>query len=236
MKLLVRLGLIILLLAAAVVLYVRTPGYPDLGGDQDIKLYPLDQAEQNSDFLEFRRRLIQAVEDKDLDFLLSCVDDSIRYTFGVNEGVSGFLQAWELDTNPEQSRFWDEMEQVLKLGGEFTNLEKTIFTAPYVYSSFPEEIDPFQHVAITDREVKVYQEPKLSADILGVLNYSIVQNLTHNGRYRFEHEDRYWRKIESFSGHSGFVLDQYTRSPIDYRASFQFSDGTWKLIFFVAGD
>ena len=115
MKLLVRLGLIILLLAAAVVLYVRTPGYPDLGGDQDIKLYPLDQAEQNSDFLEFRRRLIQAVEDKDLDFLLSCVDDSIRYTLGKR----GFPISTGLGTGYQSGAvsLWDEMEQVLKLGG-----------------------------------------------------------------------------------------------------------------------
>jgi hypothetical protein len=41
MRLLVRLGLVILLLALAAAVYQLTPSYPDLGGEEDVKLYPI---------------------------------------------------------------------------------------------------------------------------------------------------------------------------------------------------
>ena len=236
MRLLVRLGLVILLLALAAAVYQLTPSYPDLGGEEDVKLYPIDQAEQNQDLLEFRKRFIDAVKAKDLDFVLEHIDDTIKYTFGLNEGTAGFLREWELDQNPDQSRFWDETLEVLMLGGEFTNPEKTLFTAPYVFTSFPEDLDAFQHVAVIEREVKVYREPNRDADVLGVLNYSIVRNLTHNDRYVFESNGQLWRKIETFSSQIGYVPDQYLRSPVDYRLSFYNQGPKWQLIFFVAGD
>ena len=235
-KWLARVGVIVIVVILFLVWVRQNPPYPDLGGPGDIKLHPVDQADEVPEFAEFRAALIEAVEDQDLDFILDCIDDTLRYTFGLNQGVSGFLRYWELDTAPEQSAFWDEMLQVLRLGGVFTDPNRTIFTAPYVFTSFPEKFDPFQYAVIVEQNVKVYAEPNFSAQVKGVLNYSIVKLVPYGDRYEFAEGGAVWRQITTNSGKTGFVPDKYVRRPIDYRASFAKNNGRWQLIFFVAGD
>ncbi|NLA58920.1 MAG: SH3 domain-containing protein [Firmicutes bacterium] len=209
--------------------------YPDLGGTEDVKLYPVDEAAENPEFEGFRKELIAAVRAKDVDFIRRHTHETIRYTFGINEGIAGFFHQWGLDTNPDESRFWDELLRVVSLGGSFRNEEKTSFVAPYVFSEFPEDIDAFQHVAIIDKRVKVYAEPSTEAEVLGTLTYSIVRVLERH----FESQEArrpIWLKIETFSGNSGYIPAEYGRSPVDYRGNWIKTDGTWKMIFFVAGD
>ncbi len=209
--------------------------YTDLGGTEDVKLYPVDEAAENPEFEAFRRELIAAAQAKDVDFIRRHTDETIRYTFGINKGLDGFLRRWGLDTNPEESPFWDELLRVLELGGSFRNEEKTSLVAPYVFSEFPEDIDAFQHVAIIDKNVKVYAEPSADSEVLGTLTYSIVRVLERH----FESEEArrpIWLKVETFSGNSGYIPAEYGRSPVDYRGNWVKTGDTWKKIFFVAGD
>jgi hypothetical protein len=209
----------------------------DLGGSNDVKLYPIDEAHENPEFEAFREKLMAVAKAKDVDFIGEHTDKAIRYTFGVNDRIEGFFRQWELDSNPGESMFWDELLQVLNLGGSFRNEEKTSFMAPYVYTEFPEDIDAFQHVAIIDKNVKVYAEPNTDAKVLGTLTYSIVKVL--ESRFKFEGANRQeptWLKIESLSGNTGYIPAEYGRSPVDYRGNWLKSDGTWKMVFFVAGD
>lgn len=209
--------------------------YPDLGGPGDRKLYPIDEAIQNTDFEKFRDELVDAAQRRDLDFLKEHTDDNVRYTFGENDTIEGFLREWHLDSNPEESEFWGELIQVLELGGTFDGREG--FTAPYVYSQFPEDIDAFQHVVIVDEKVKVYAQPDIKSEIQGTLTYSIVRLLEPDAQPRTEEGGSgLWLKVQTFSGHSGFILAKYARSPIGYRARWKNVNGTWRMVFFVAGD
>jgi hypothetical protein len=206
--------------------------YPDFGGGEDEKLLPVDQGKENPDFLRFREELQSAVERKDLEYLKRHLSDKIRYTFGENHSTRGFLRAWKLDEDPSSSEFWAELDAVLSLGGTFNNEEKTIFTAPYVYTRFPEKFDPFQHQAVIAKGVKVYEKPDREAKVLGKLDYSIVkvqEEVVQKGKES-------WLKIQNSSGEEGFIQARYARSPVDYRASFQKTESSWELIFFVAGD
>ena len=209
--------------------------YPDLGGKEDVKLYPVDEGDESPEFAAFREELIAAAQSKDVDFIRSHTDASVRYTFGINEGIDGFLRQWELDANPRESPFWDELLQVANLGGRFRNEEKTSFIAPYVFSDFPEDIDAFQHAAIIDKNVKVYAEPSADSEIVGTLTYSIVRILERH--FPSEEAPRpAWLKVETFSGNTGYIPAEYGRSPVDYRGNWVKLGGTWKMIFFVAGD
>ena len=211
--------------------------YTDLGGANDIKLYPIDEASQNADFESFRNELLEAVKQKDLEFLKEHIDENIKYSFGANDKITGFLKEWNLNTNPNESRLWDELNKVLLLGGTFNDNEKTLFTAPYVFTKFPEDIDAFQYLAIIDENVKIYTDSDINSKIEGELNYSIVKLLERDDKpIEINGETTSWIKVETLSGNSGFILDKYARSPIDYRASFKNINGTWKLMFFVAGD
>ena len=210
--------------------------YPNFGGPNDVKLELVDEAGENASLTRFRDELLVSVKRKDLVFLKEHINKNIKYSFGENDGRKGFLREWGFDTNPNESRFWDELREVLTLGGTF-NEGKTIFTAPYIFTEFPEKIDAFQHVAIIDKNVKVYSEPDLDSKIIGKLDYSIVRVLDRNvNSSNTKGVSNGWLKVENFSGEAGFVLAKYTRSPIDYRASFQNIGGAWEMMFFVAGD
>lgn len=211
--------------------------YTDLGGPDDVKLYPIDEAALNSGFEAFGEKLMAAAKAKDVEFIKEHTDQNIHYTFGPNDRIEGFFREWELDSNPEGSAFWDELLQVLSLGGSFQNEKRTSFTAPYVYTEFPEDIDAFQHVAIIDKNVKVYAEPNTDAEVLGTLTYSIVRVLErHFKSEAANRQEPTWLRIESLSGNIGYIPAKYGRSPVDYRGNWTETDGTWKMGFFVAGD
>lgn len=206
---------------------------PDTGSDQryhlleGTELLLLDEAAQNPDFLQFRYELLEALKLKDLAFIKAHIDDTIRYSFGVNDGVTGFLESWALLDNPEKSDFWTELSEVINLGGSFDAAGS--FVAPYVYSKFPESIDAFQNSAVVSDAVKLYSQPNTDSEVIGLLNYNIVQVTA-------ERQVSLWQKVTVSDGVAGYVQSKYLRSPIDYRAMFAKKDGTWKMVFFVAGD
>jgi hypothetical protein len=49
-------------------------------------------------------------------------------------------------------------------------------------------------------------------------------------------QNRYWRRVKTEDGESGYVAARDVRSPIDYRAAFEKVDGRWMMTFFVVGD
>jgi hypothetical protein len=103
---------------------------------QGAKLQPVDEAAKDPSFFAFRARLLKALADKDANYLISILDPQIKTDFGGGGGVADFKKAW----HPERpnSQVWSELVSVLALGGSFDNGS---FSAPYVYSKFPDEVD-----------------------------------------------------------------------------------------------
>ncbi len=133
---------------------------------------------------------------------------------------------------------------VIKNGGAFDGEGKNkyrSFTAPYTFSSWPEDIDGFEYLAIFGSDVNLRERPAADAKIVAVLSYNIIKPnndesttvKTGPGEDDWEFD---WRKVETLGGKSGFVKAKYARSHIDYRAGFEKIRGVWKLTFFVAGD
>jgi biopolymer transport protein ExbD len=214
-----------------------TVKYADLGGTNDIKLNPVDEATNSTSFKAFRDDLFKAVKAKDLKFLKEHIDENIKYTFGINDKLSGFLKEWKLDTDPNNSGFWNELEKVLSHGGKFDDETKLSFTAPYVFSNFPENYDAFLYDAVIHKNVKVYSEPSKNSKILGELNYSIVKVLERNlNPETINGEKVFWTKVQTISGNTGYIMNKYSISPVGYRANFRNINGVWKLVFFVSGD
>lgn len=199
---------------------------------------PVDEASLDADFKEFRDGFVSAVNSKDLSFLTSHLSPTIRYSFGINNGINGFLSHWQLDINPENSQIWSELAQVLTLGGSFDQ-EKAVFTAPYVFANFPYTVDGFENVAVINQNVSIHSDPDPNSPVLMGLSYKILK-LADSKIYKstgvtLPDESADWRKVVTSSG-DGYVNEVYVRSPIDYRAQFRQEEGQWKMIFFVAGD
>src|SRR5262245_30481439 len=138
---------------------------------QVAKLYPVDEAAKEPTFFTFRARLIQAVQRRDSAFLLSILSPKIENSFGGDGGIEEFKTTWK----PErpQSEVWPELAMVLSLGGAFD--QDGNFSAPYVFSKWPEQHDGFDLGAIIRDKVRVRAAPQISSSIMRELSFDIVE-------------------------------------------------------------
>jgi hypothetical protein len=189
-------------------------------------LRPVDEGSRRADFLEFRRRLQDAVARKDEAAVLASVDPTVRISFGDSGGAPAFKAQVIGDRNED---FWGEFGTILRLGGRFRTNET--FDAPYTFSAWPENLDSFECLAITGSRVRVRAAAGLDARIVTQVDFAIVRANPPK-----KADTPGWRGIELPDGRTGFVSSRYVRSPIDHRALFQFHDGRWWLMAYVAGD
>jgi len=206
---------------------------------QERYLRPVDEGKSNASFSLFRKNLIKAVKKRDKKYLIGILDPNIKVSFGGDDGIEDFQNYWNLDT-PDRSKLWDELLAALSNGGTFSK-EETIktkqFCAPYTFTSFPEDLDAFEHNVIFGNNVRLRAKPDLSAEIITQLSYNIIKIDFENSVKTAENgEDYSWYKITTLGGKTGFVSADYVRSPIAYRACFEKKNKKWKMTAFVAGD
>lgn len=191
------------------------------------ELRPIDEAHQQPDFVAFREELRKTMADQDVAALLRIVHPDIKNSFGGNDGIEEFKRMWELDR--PGSRIWDELREVLRLGGTFE--EPDSFVAPYVFSRWPDGVDGFEHVAVIGSDVHIRSSPDAVASILATVSYAIVRLGGDRG-----YPQQPWTAVVLPDGREGFVASHLVRSPIDYRAFFVRLDGRWQMTIFLAGD
>ncbi len=196
---------------------------------------PADEAAQDASFLAFRTKVIEAAQKRDLKFILSIVDKSIKNGFGGNDGITEFKKQWKI-YRPD-SEFWKEFLTVLTHGGTFDKENKGSFYAPYLFTGFPNDIDEFEHQAIFGNNVNLRAKPDAKAPIVASFSYNIVKVDYQNSVKSQKNEDTFlWLKIKTLGGKEGYVKPEFVRSSIDYRAGFEKRRGKWTLTFFLAGD
>ena len=202
---------------------------------QERFLKPVDEGSSDTSFKLFRDKLIAAVKARDAKYVLSVVDPKIKNSFGDSDGVANFKKMWKIDS--PQSELWDELLFILTHGGAFSRegASKT-FMAPYVYSSFPEDLDAFEHSAIVGENVNLRATPFTTAPVVASLSYNLVKVDYNNSIRKKTDEDYEWLKVETLGGKSGFVQDRFVRSSVGYRAGFEKKRGQWKMTFLLAGD
>ena len=197
------------------------------------KLLPIDEAPQDKQFLEFRTNMIAAIKKKNYSYVNGRIDANVHWSFGGGEGRDSLLQLWKEESSIET--FYDELLQVLILGGQFGENEEEgtkSFAAPYSFSAWPEEFDAFEYVVAVRKSVPVYAKPDAKSAQIETLNYDIVKV-----SFASDYVDG-WHKIElpSESGKTGWVERGPVRSPISYRAIFDKKKGSWYMTVFIAGD
>ena len=214
----------------------------DLFSSQQIyelgKLNPVDEALTDTVFFVFREKLLNAVREKDIFYLLEQLDPNIKVNFGSSIGVEAFTQAWQLTSEEKTmpSPLWKELEKTLQLGGTF-NSTKSLFLSNYVFATMDEPYDPYIHAVVLGSGVRYRSAPHTKSKIVGRLSYDVVEVLDSNGpKETIAGETHQWVKIKNLAGKEGYIFGKYLASPIDYRAGFKKIDGHWKMTFFVAGD
>lgn len=193
--------------------------------DAEAVLTPVDEAAMQPDFFSFRAQLAAAVARRDAAAVLAAMDEHVRTGFGGDDGRAAFERQW-LPDRPD-SPLWEALGAVLALGGSFTGAQQ--FSAPYVYSRWPGDLDAFGHVALIASDVRLRTAPRADAAVIGRASFAMLElagPATADG----------WFPVRTPDGRAGYVARTLARSPLDYRAIFERRNGRWRLVAFVSGD
>ena len=207
---------------AALLLFSQVLGTPA----QHLRtLLPVDEAAKKPDFLAFRMRLRDIVARKDTAALMDVIHPDIKIGFGGDDGAAAFLEEWK--PREPGSTLWKELGDVLRLGGTLDG--PLSFTTPYTFSRWPDGVDAFDFGAVTGSNVRIRTAPSLNAPVLKTVSYAILE-LAYK-----EKPVEGWTAVK-LDGKTAHVDARYIRSPVDYRARFEYSEGRWRMVMFLAGD
>lgn len=212
---------------------------PSPGPFETVPVEPVDESDEDASFAAFRSQLLETLRQRDVEGLLAVVDPQVKIGFGGNDGVEAFKAEWGLNENPQDSAVWTVLQDILELGGVFTDSERTIFMAPYVYALYNAALDPFTHSVIVGDGVNVRAEPSLDAQVLDRASHVVVRLIKPDAELpavEISGRTYCWARIQLPSGEIGYVADKFLWSPVGYRAAFNKSDAGWRLTFLVAGD
>ena len=193
------------------------------------KLMPIDQSSEDKSFFKFKTEFIQALNNKDMDFIKKVLSNDVQTGFGEDDiGRQAFEKKW---LGPEQyEQFKIEVTRIIKMGcTKETEDEVIYFACPYIYSRFPSDKDPFAWVVVTEENIPVYKDTSKSTGISGYVSFEFLPN--------DDGANKSWFKVQKSAGFtSGYIERKYVRSPNDFRIIFKKEDEQWLISSFVAGD
>ena len=205
----------------------------------DGKALPADEATEDPSLSQFRDRLLDAIVRRDVDYVVSQAATDIRLSFGGHAGKKDFRKfltisekdladEFKLDAAEQREKYWDSLEQVLRMGGRFT--DPNIFEAPYTWTSDrPDGSDHFATYFVISDNAPLRDRPSKYGAIVDTLSYVIVTAVIGG-------EGTEFLKVKLATGSQGFVHEDDLRSALDYRAILQRSDGEWRITAFISGD
>jgi hypothetical protein len=196
------------------------------------RLPPVDEAAQDKSFLEFRSELSAVIARKDAAKLFNYLAADIKIDFGGGEGALEFNKRWKPFN--KDTKVWKALSLVVDNGGKFTLPD--LFQAPYVSAAFPEGVDAFESLVVTNQDAVMRAAPNRKAAIVRKLDLDILTVVKSASRPQHEAGPNDWSEVKDANGNQGFVLDADLRSPIDYRAVFEKRNGAWLMHTFIAGD
>ncbi len=214
---------------ALILLPLSAPLHAD---ELTVRLKFWDDGPQDASFVKFRDGLKAVVARKDAAALMKLVAPGIKNSFGGNDGEGNFRKTWK----PEDpgSEIWPCLSLIVDMGGNFDS--KTAFSAPYVFSAFPDDVDAFETVVVTAEDAVMRAAPKPDAPIMRKLDRDILSVVAGPAMPQHKAGPDDWVEVVDAAGNHGFVLNRDVRSPIDYRAYFEKRKGRWLMTSLLAGD
>ncbi len=208
------------------------PGVP--ASAQEMRFAPLDEAASDMSWQTYKRRLLEALEQKDRKTLLGAIDANVDNGPDQKTGIEEFRRRW--DFADDRSPLWDELRKAVVLGGAFVRTEngQTRFCTPYVAAKWPTTIDPFGFGAIVAAEALVKTEPSSEARTLATLGHEVVPVEDWEVMDKTPGFPQKWTRIR-VGANSGYLPEEQIRSPIEHMACFAGAGGSWRLVSFTAG-
>lgn len=195
---------------------------------QERRLEPVDEAARDSSWVSFRNQLLNAVDARDRNFVMSTLANDVRPGLEAPRGPAEFRKRWEVDD--EKSALWRVLRSALFLGAAYVQRENGSreLCAPYLLAKWPKDLDPFAYGAVIAREVLVKGEPSSNAATVQVLAFDIVPVADWEVADKAANVSQRWVKIKVKSG-EGYVPEEQIRSPVEHAACFVKSEGRWRM-------
>jgi predicted small lipoprotein YifL len=198
-----------------------------------------DESNLDASLEAFLSKLQKAVAEQDTETLLSLIAHNIKYSFGGIDDKDEFISFWKLDQNPKQSEIWEELEDALALGGSFFDPNHNTYIIPYIYTYFPQEVDPYEYSAIIGQNVNIRATPDIQGEVITKMSLETVRNDGPPSDQSYTIDDRSypWVPIVTPQGERGYVVEKFIRSPLDYRIGISKTETEeWEIYLFIAGD
>ena len=204
------------------------------GGAQELKLPPVDEGATDTTWPRFKARLLEALTQRNPQFLLGIVDPKIRNTSGT-DGVAEFKKLWEPQS--ATSPLWIELQRLLFLGGVFVKRDKSVveFCAPYVYYKWPDGAGDDATGAIIAKETLLKARPASNSATLLTLSYNLVEVVDWEVADETKENPQKWVKLKTKTA-EGYVPEEHVRSPLEYRACFVNSGVRWRMTGLEVGE
>lgn len=196
------------------------------------RLAPVDEAARDQSFVQFRNELKAVVARKDAAKLLHYLASDIHLSFGGDYGGPEFHKMWK--PFDKDTKVWSVLTLILDGGGKF--IAPAGFAAPYAYAAFPESLDSFEHVVVTNPLALMRDRPNANARVVRKLDHDILEVVNSAGKTQHEAGPSDWEEVKTPNDLRGFVLSADVRSPGDYRAIFEKRKGKWVMQTLIAGD
>jgi len=199
---------------------------------QERKFEPVDEAAKDASWTSFRKRLLDAVEKRDLKFVLGILDRNVRASIDGQRGVAGFRKAWDVDA--ADTPLWRELRAAMFLGAAYLKRDKgpQELCAPYVLAKWPNDLDPLDYGAVITKDVLVKAGPHADSSTLQTLSHEIVAVTDWEIADVAPAERQRWVKVRVKSG-EGYIPEEQIRSPVEQSACFVKREGAWRMTAFA---
>jgi len=194
---------------------------------------PRDEAAYDQSWTRFRDQLLDALQKRDLKFVMSIVDPNVRNGIERPNGHAEFRRQWHVDD--EDSPLWRELPRALHLGTAHyghARMPRSL-CAPYVMPYWPKQVDPRNNGAVTARETSMRERPSGAAPVIVSFGHSIVRVIDWEVADTDPEIKQKWVKI-SVDARDGYIPEEHIRSPIEHLACFRRSETGWRLTSFLA--
>jgi hypothetical protein len=183
---------------------------------------PRDECGKLEGAAEFRERLIETVQLRDVEALAALAAEDIKLDFGGGAGIA------ELRSRlyNEPYNLWQELEELLPLGCAET--EQGGITIPWIFAQDLGEADPYSSMLVLGEDVPVLAGPRNSAERLATISWDLVTVPSlQNGAFQ---------QVTLPGSRTGFIASDKLRSVIDYRLLASQRNGRWRMTSLIAGD
>ena len=183
-----------------------------------VQLLPVDDASRQPDFFSFRAQLQTSLARHDADAVHGGPQSNIKLSFGGDDGIESFRRIWR--PTEADSELWAELGAVLALGGTFSS--ESSFTAPYVFSKWPDKFDGFEHVALIASE----RQDSLRAAGRRINRRELELRDSPVARANGIVEADGWTAVQLDNEQTGYVASRFARSPIELSCDVQQDERT----------